>query len=103
MPTIAEVKEMKSKVLREMIKGLKTEDKRHKLRFINLLGEIVAVGIKVDTEQTAITALQKETQHKNWRVRRAAKKALEKIRNTKRISPNLLDMFDGGVGFSSKK
>lgn len=103
MPTIAEVKEMKSKALNELIKGLETEDKRKKLQFINLLGETVAMGVKVDTEQKAINALQKETQNKSWRVRKAAKKALEKIGNTKRLSPNPLDMFDGGVGFSSKK
>jgi len=103
MPTIAEVKKMKSKALRNLIKGLDTEDKHVKLSFIRTLGDTVAIGVKVDTEQKAIDALQKETQDKSWRVKRAAKKALVKIRTTKRMSPNPFDMFDGGVGFSSKK
>ena len=103
MPTIAEVKKMKSKALRKLIKGLSTEDRRVKLRYIKLLGDTVSVGVKVGTEQDAINALQKERQVKSWKVRRAAKKALDRIRNTKRISSNPLDYFDGGVGFSSKK
>jgi len=103
MPTIAEVKQAKSKTLRALIKNLNTEDKRTKLNTIKILGDTVGLGVKVDTEQKAINALEKETQDKNRRVRKAAKNALDKIKMTKRVSPNPLDMFDGGIGFSSKK
>ena len=94
---------MKSKALQEIIRGLKTEDKSKKIQFIKLLGDTVTMDIKGDTEQKAIDALQEETQSKSLRVSLAAKWAIKKIRNTKRTYPNPLDMFDGGVSFSSNK
>jgi len=103
MTTIAEVKAMKTKALSESLKGLDSKDKRTKLHTIKILGETVGFGVKVDIEKKAIAALEKETQNKRRRIRNAAKKALVKIRSTKRISPNPLDMFDGGVGFTTKK
>jgi len=103
LSTIDETKEMKNKALRQLIKGLDTDDKKQKVLFINLLGNTVALGVKVDAEQEAIEALENETQNKNGKIKRAAKKALEKINETKRNSPNPLDMFSGGVGFTSKK
>ncbi len=61
MSTIDETKEMKAKALRQLIKGLDTDDKKQKVLFINLLGNTVALGVKVDAEQEAIEALENET------------------------------------------
>lgn len=103
MPTYDEVKEAKTSALRGLVRNLKSEDVQTKLRAIEMLGNTVAFGTKVDYEKTALAALESATKDKKRRVRKAAQKAIDKIKNTKRVSLNPLDMFDGGVGFSSKK
>jgi hypothetical protein len=103
MPSYDEVKEAKTKTLRTLVETLKLDDVKKKIFAIEMLGNFVAFGTKVEYEKTAMDALEEAKSDKKRRVRKAAEKAIEKIINTKRESFNPLDMFDGGVVISSKK
>ena len=93
--------EMKAMIMRNSINDVNSNDKSKRIKGIEFLEKTIGVGDDMGLATEAINALKLASQDKNRRVRKAAEKALEMI--NKRRPPNIFDMFQGGVGFSSKK
>ena len=98
--------EMKKMVIEGLIKDLASEKRKQRKSSIKALGDTVGIGASVGLETQAIDALTRVARtDKNRGLRKAAEGALAKIKSRIPSNPvaDMLGMFQGGVGFSSKK
>lgn len=93
--------EMKRMIIQGAIDDLGSGDKKKILAAIEMLGNTLGIGAPISLETEAVDALNKTKNHTSRRIRKATEKVLHLINERKPRS--LLDMFSGGVGFSSKE
>ncbi len=73
--------DMKALVIQETINSLESQDKKEKIRNIDLLGKTIGIGGKTGLEGKAIEALEKVAKEKDEEIQKAAEEALTMIRN----------------------